>query len=88
MNLVQAIVLYRALTGRFGDVDLYNAVVAKIDDYIFNALGLYLPYEAYRIYEAIYSVLGLNDLIKWLRGEEISINSITAYMLAVILWMA
>ena len=87
MNPAQAIVLYRIVTERFSDVDIYNAIVSKIDEYIFNTLGLYLSYEAYRVYEAIYNVLGLNDMLKWLRGEEISINSIIAYIFTVIAWM-
>jgi len=87
LNLVEAVMMYRILREEFNDLDIYNAIVAKVDDAIFKILGLYIPtQEQYDLYEAVYTIMGLNDILRWLRGGEISINSLLAYILAVAAW--
>jgi len=87
MSIEKIVILYRILTGRFSDVDIDNLIISKLDEFIFHSLGVYLDYKAYQLYELLSSILSLNDYVKWLRGEEIDINSITVYVIVVIAWM-
>jgi len=90
MNPITAVLIYRIfIRGELSDLDLHNYVVALLDDIIFRSLGLYIEDpKVYDIYEAIYTAMSLHDLVRWLHGEEIAINSITAYIVAVVAWMA
>lgn len=82
---VESILAYRAING-LTDTDFVNLVTAVIDDKLFKILGLYIEDPvAYDIYEALYRAMGLQDLVRWFRGEEIAINSLQAYLYAVVL---
>ncbi|NPA96977.1 MAG: hypothetical protein GXO32_05195 [Crenarchaeota archaeon] len=85
-SVIEAILFYRVLsTGTISDIDIHNIVVSYIDDALYSKLleRIRDP-EAREIFEAFYLMMSLHDVITWLRGGEIGIDSIPSYIVAMV----
>jgi len=85
-SIIEAILFYRIIsTGEITDADIHNIVVSFIDSALYSKLleRIRNP-EARDLYEAFYIMMSIHDVITWLRGGEIGIDSIPSYIVAMV----
>jgi len=78
----QLIIAYRLLRDEDIELDILNIATITIDEIIYSILLEKLPYDRKLLFQRIYKILSLHDITLWLRGELIEIDSVPAYILA------